>query len=86
VLILEQGAIHEEDQEPPLEPAKEDLPTAPVLGRRRRSYPSREVFVASLHQRMRDDRRGCPSSSPLQDEGQSPTESASPTSSSHPEA
>jgi hypothetical protein len=27
------------------------------------------VLVTSLHQQMRDDRRGCPSSSPLQDEG-----------------
>jgi hypothetical protein len=57
-----------------------------MLGRRRRRYPSREVFVASLHQRMRDDRRGCPSSSPLQGEGQTPTESASPVSSSRLEA
>jgi hypothetical protein len=40
-----------------------------LLGRRRRRYPSREAFVASPHQRRRDDWRGCPSSSPLQDEG-----------------
>jgi hypothetical protein len=33
-----------------------------VLGRRRRRYPLREVFVASLHQQMRDDWRDCPSS------------------------
>jgi hypothetical protein len=57
-----------------------------VLGRRRRRYPSRELFVDSLHQRMRDDWRGCPSSSPLQGEGPSPTASASPTSSSRPKA
>jgi hypothetical protein len=31
-------------------------------------------------------RRGCPSSSPLQDEGKTPTKSPSPTSSSRPEA
>jgi hypothetical protein len=57
-----------------------------MLGRRRRRYPSREVFVASLRQRMRDDRRACPLPSPLQGEGQSPMESACPTSSSRPEA
>jgi hypothetical protein len=31
MLIPEQGAIHEEDQEPALEPATEDLPTAPAF-------------------------------------------------------
>jgi hypothetical protein len=56
------------------------------LGRRRRRYSSREAFVASLHQRRRDDRHGCPSSYQLQDEGQTPTKSASPASSSRPEA
>jgi hypothetical protein len=30
VLISEQGAIHEEDQELALEPATEDLPVAPT--------------------------------------------------------
>ena len=57
-----------------------------VLGRRRRRYPSCEAFVASLHQRRRDDRHGCPSSSPLQDEGQTQTKSANPACSSRPEA
>jgi hypothetical protein len=60
-------------------------PEGEVLGRRRRCYPSCEVFVASLHQRMRDDQRGCPLPSPLQGEGQTPTKSASPVSSSRPE-
>jgi hypothetical protein len=31
VLIPEQGAVHEEDQEPAPEPAIKDLPTAPVI-------------------------------------------------------
>jgi hypothetical protein len=57
-----------------------------LLGRRRRCYPSREAFVALLHQRRRDDRHGCPSSSPLQDEGQTPAKSANPACSSRPEA
>jgi hypothetical protein len=51
-----------------------------MLGRRRRRYPSREAFVVSLHQQTRDDWRGCPSSSPSQDKGQTPTKSAGPTS------
>jgi hypothetical protein len=51
-----------------------------MLGRRRRRYPSSKAFVASLHQRTRDDWRGCPSSSPSQDEGQTPTKSAGPVS------
>jgi hypothetical protein len=31
VLILEQGAVHEEDQEPAPEPVIEDLPAAPAI-------------------------------------------------------
>jgi hypothetical protein len=31
VLIPEQGVVHEEDQEPTLEPATEDLPAAPAF-------------------------------------------------------
>jgi hypothetical protein len=31
VLIPEQGAIHEEDQEPAPEPTIEDLPAAPAI-------------------------------------------------------
>jgi hypothetical protein len=31
VLIPEQGAVHEEDQEPVPEPAIEDLPVAPAI-------------------------------------------------------
>jgi hypothetical protein len=31
VLIPEQGAVHEEDQEPAPEPAIEDLPAAPAI-------------------------------------------------------
>jgi hypothetical protein len=31
VLIHEQGAVHEEDQEPAPEPAIEDLPVAPAI-------------------------------------------------------
>jgi hypothetical protein len=38
VLISEQGAIHEEDQEPALEPATEDLPTAPTFEGKPRFY------------------------------------------------
>jgi hypothetical protein len=57
-----------------------------MLGQKRRRYPSRGAFIASLHQLRQDDRRGCPSSSPLQDEGQTPTKSTSPASSSCPEA
>jgi hypothetical protein len=45
-----------------------------VLGRRRRCNPLCEAFVASPHQRMCDDWRGCPSSSPSQDKGQTPDE------------
>jgi hypothetical protein len=45
-----------------------------LLERRRRRNPSREAFVVSPHQRTRDDWRGCPSSSPSQDEGQTPDE------------
>jgi hypothetical protein len=51
-----------------------------MLGRRRRRYPSLEAFIASLHQRTRDDWCGCPSSSLLKDEGQNPTKSAGPAS------
>jgi hypothetical protein len=32
MLIPEQGAVHEEDQEPAPEPTTEDLPVAPVSG------------------------------------------------------
>jgi hypothetical protein len=63
-----------------------DLRTEMVLGQRRRRYPSREAFVASLHQRTRDDWRGCPSSPPLQDGGQTPTKSAGPAPLISPEA
>jgi hypothetical protein len=38
VLIPEQGAIHEEDQEPALEPAIEDLPAAPAIEGKPRFY------------------------------------------------
>ena len=38
VLIREQGAIHEEDQEPALEPATEDLPAAPTSEGKPRFY------------------------------------------------
>ena len=31
MLIPEQGAVHEEDQEPAPKPAIEDLPTAPAI-------------------------------------------------------
>jgi hypothetical protein len=51
-----------------------------MLGRRRRRYPSCEAFVASRHQRTRDGWRDRPSSSASQDEGQTPTKSAGPTS------
>jgi hypothetical protein len=38
VLIPEQGAIHEEDQEPAPEPAIEDLPAAPTIEGKPRFY------------------------------------------------
>jgi hypothetical protein len=38
VLIPEQGAVHEEDQEPAPEPAIEDLPTAPAIEGKPRFY------------------------------------------------
>jgi hypothetical protein len=46
-------------------------------------------FVRSLRRLAtptRDDRHGCPSSSPLQDEGQTQTKSANPACSSRPDA
>jgi hypothetical protein len=38
VLIPEQGAVHEEDQEPAPKPAIEDLPTAPAIEGKTRFY------------------------------------------------
>jgi hypothetical protein len=38
VLIPEQGVVHEEDQEPALEPAIEDLPAAPTIEGKPRFY------------------------------------------------
>jgi hypothetical protein len=38
LLIPEQGAIHEEDQEPVPEPAIKDLPAAPTIEGKRRFY------------------------------------------------
>jgi hypothetical protein len=38
VLIPEQGAIHEEDQEPAPKPAIEDLPVAPAIEGKPRFY------------------------------------------------
>jgi hypothetical protein len=38
VLIPEQGAIHEEDQEPVPEPTIEDLPAAPTIEGKPRFY------------------------------------------------
>jgi hypothetical protein len=38
VLIPEQGAVHEEDQEPAPEPAIEDLPTTPAIEDKPRFY------------------------------------------------
>jgi hypothetical protein len=38
VLIAEQGAVHEEDQEPAPEPAIEDLPAAPTIKGKPRFY------------------------------------------------
>jgi hypothetical protein len=49
-------------------------------------YTNKDHARASRERRPDDDRRGHPSSSPLQDEGKTPTKSASPTSSSRPEA
>jgi hypothetical protein len=49
-------------------------------------YTNEDHARASRERRPDDDRRGHPSSSLLQDEGKTPTKSASPTSSSRPEA
>jgi hypothetical protein len=65
-----------------------------MLGRRRRRYPSLDAFVdsvASLHQRCQghrsdEDFTGALHSSPLQDEGNTPTMSASLMPSSGPKA
>jgi hypothetical protein len=38
VLIPEQGAVHEEDQEPTPEPSTEDLPVAPAFEGKPRFY------------------------------------------------
>jgi hypothetical protein len=38
VLIPEQGAVHEEDQEPASESATEDLPAAPAIEGKPRLY------------------------------------------------
>jgi hypothetical protein len=38
VVILEQGAVHEEDLEPPPEPTIEDLPAAPLIEGKPRFY------------------------------------------------
>jgi hypothetical protein len=62
-----------------------------VLGRRRRRYPSLEVFIASLHQRRQGrwsdgDFAGAFRSYPSRDEGKTPTTPDSLTSSLGPEA
>jgi hypothetical protein len=66
-----------------------------MLGRRRRRYPSLDVFVASLHHDAKDtgpmrtsrlDFAGALRPSPLHDEGKTPTMSASLTTSSGLEA
>jgi hypothetical protein len=49
-------------------------------------YTNEDHARASRERRPDDDRRSHPSSSPLQDEGKTPMKSASPTSSSRPEA
>jgi hypothetical protein len=38
VLIPEQGVVHEEDQEPALEPATKDLPVAPAFEGKHQFY------------------------------------------------
>jgi hypothetical protein len=38
MLILEQGAVHEEDQKPAPEPATEDIPAAPAFEVKPRFY------------------------------------------------
>jgi hypothetical protein len=43
VLIPEQGAVHEEDQEPAPEPTTEDLPAAPAFEGKPR------LFITSLY-------------------------------------
>ena len=47
MLIPEQGAVHEEDQEPALEPATEDLPVAPAFEGKPKFYAF--IYATLLH-------------------------------------
>jgi hypothetical protein len=49
VLNSEQGAVHEEDQEPAPEPATEDLPTAPAFEGKPRFYAEPFIYATLLH-------------------------------------
>jgi hypothetical protein len=51
VLIPEQGAVHEEDQEPAPEPATEDLPAAPPFEGKPRflCITSLYIYATLLH-------------------------------------
>jgi hypothetical protein len=45
VLIPEQEAVHEEDQEPTPEPAIEDLPAAPTIKGKPRFYAYQFIYM-----------------------------------------
>jgi hypothetical protein len=49
VLIPEQGAIHEEDQEPAPEPATEDLPAAPGFEGNPGFMHNQFIYATLLH-------------------------------------
>ena len=50
MLIPEQGAVHEEDQEPTPEPAIEDLPAAPTFkGKPRFLCITSYIYATLLH-------------------------------------
>ena len=49
VLIPEQGAVHEEDQEQAPETAIEDLPAAPAIEGKPRFYAQPFIYATLLH-------------------------------------
>ena len=49
MLNSEQGAVHEEDQEPAPEPATEDLPTAPAFEGSPGFMRNQVIYATLLH-------------------------------------
>jgi hypothetical protein len=49
MLIPEQGAVHEEDQEPAPEPATEDLHATPAFEGKPRFYAQPFIYATLLH-------------------------------------